>query len=325
MQSVDHPCPRRGSSPHMRGTCFQHGRRQPELRFIPAHAGNIKSLRSRSVIRSVHPRTCGEHPCQNAFLQFPDGSSPHMRGTFVRLQSILQRGRFIPAHAGNIFSRPRATIKVTVHPRTCGEHSTGIPNELPSFGSSPHMRGTSPVGGGREKMRRFIPAHAGNIRRRRRRPRRRSVHPRTCGEHVCVSEDDAHDRGSSPHMRGTWHRGVQQHVGVRFIPAHAGNIGPSAPGSRRTPVHPRTCGEHGSRTAPSSHSTGSSPHMRGTCRNSTHCVPSARFIPAHAGNITSTWAATRTTTVHPRTCGEHASADTDPADSDGSSPHMRGT
>ena len=49
-----------GSSPRMRGTAQETGRKWPLLRFIPAHAGNRASSASRTTCRAVHPRACGE-------------------------------------------------------------------------------------------------------------------------------------------------------------------------------------------------------------------------------------------------------------------------
>ena len=50
-----------GSSPHMRGTPDARHAEIGARRFIPAHAGNTTPCRTRTVGRTVHPRTCGEH------------------------------------------------------------------------------------------------------------------------------------------------------------------------------------------------------------------------------------------------------------------------
>ena len=120
--------------------------------FIPAPAGNTHTVRSgtSSPTRTVHPRACGEH-------------------------------------------RGRATLEdrsgVSVHPRACGEHRSV--RRLATdrvIGSSPRLRGT--LGRLLAALEtagfRFIPAPAGNTKRRRRPAAARppTVHPRACGEHT---------------------------------------------------------------------------------------------------------------------------------------------
>ena len=50
-----------GSSPHARGTFWEHQSREWVTRFIPTRAGNILSCLAAVISRPVHPHTCGEH------------------------------------------------------------------------------------------------------------------------------------------------------------------------------------------------------------------------------------------------------------------------
>ena len=151
-----------GSSPHMRGTQIHPRHPQPIDRFIPAHAGNTAPKNARRISHPVHPRTCGEH-CQilDEFRSMA-GSSPHMRGTLRVRGRRRRRGRFIPAHAGNTRRFAPPPLFKTVHPRTCGEHSTEKDKGPEGPGSSPHMRGTQSATVHTHARHRFIPAHAGN-------------------------------------------------------------------------------------------------------------------------------------------------------------------
>ena len=113
-----------GSSPHVRGTSAHGHGTLIYGRFIPARAGNITPINISPIAQTVHPRTCGEHyrykPSQISGL----GSSPHVRGTCGSEQAADLRRRFIPARAGNIGpGLPRRRHR-SVHPRTCGEHSS---------------------------------------------------------------------------------------------------------------------------------------------------------------------------------------------------------
>ena len=150
-------------------------------------------------------------------------------------------------------------------------------------------------------------------------------HPRICGEHLrglhaCMSE-----QGSSPHMRGTL--GVQTHESRRIgiIPAYAGNTcvcrGKTVPNRD----HPRICGEHFGEIVKLFPELGSSPHMRGTRNIKARTCLRVGIIPAYAGNTSSAMKLLSEVKDHPRICGEHPSASSQPDSTTGSSPHMRGT
>jgi len=70
-----------GSSPRVRGTPVVPGRRRGAARFIPACAGNTKSIASALRYASVHPRVCGEHWVDKLDELKLNGSSPRVRGT----------------------------------------------------------------------------------------------------------------------------------------------------------------------------------------------------------------------------------------------------
>src|ERR1700726_2440527 len=105
-----------------------------------------------------------------------------MRGTRRSRIGKVSEGRFIPAHAGNASWTTCPTPWKPVHPRACGERKNAMTLLMVETGSSPRMRGTrveahdDPIGN------RFIPAHAGNAAPLIFPHRRRTVHPRACGE-----------------------------------------------------------------------------------------------------------------------------------------------
>ena len=161
-----------GSSPRMRGTVGRVVEHQTRPRFIPAHAGNRTQKLLGYMLRTVHPRACGE---QSVDIKAPNtgtGSSPRMRGTVTGGLMPKEFGRFIPAHAGNSKSATARVRIETVHPRACGEQICRTWRYLKSCGSSPRMRGTVAVLRRIALIPRFIPAHAGN-RARNRAARRR--------------------------------------------------------------------------------------------------------------------------------------------------------
>ncbi len=172
---------------------------------------------------------------------------------------------------------------------------------------------------------RFIPAYAGNIKTYATLDDTQTVHPRICGEHYNVKLATKFVVGSSPHMRGTCPKRNHPCGKGRFIPAYAGNMETTRPAIGKTAVHPRICGEHAIDGVTQVIDTGSSPHMRGTCKLAFQSPEILRFIPAYAGNIWSLRLVCSKSAVHPRICGEHKKVVDRKFSINGSSPHMRGT
>ena len=298
-----------GSSPRLRGTGRDHDAQGRGLRFIPAPAGNGRTSWPTTSKKPVHPRACGERTRSASMICSAIGSSPRLRGTASRVVLMSVIGRFIPAPAGNGAPRTRAETGLSVHPRACGERSSGIPVAASLNGSSPRLRGTDGAQADVSTACRFIPAPAGNglvgVR-----PARwaHGSSPRLRGTELKPGGGWINPIGSSPRLRGTVvvHR-VSGLVG-RFIPAPAGNGCPPRPVPASPPVHPRACGERRSSQEGQNPSAGSSPRLRGTgsCRHLPgHC---RRFIPAPAGNGSACTRHARPLPVHARARGERRRA-----------------
>ena len=87
--------------------------------------------------------------------------------------------------------------------KTASGFHRAVANQKIGVGSSPHMRETRDGKGQIRRHPRFIPAHAGNAGRARKRARCWAVHPRTCGKRVIAFRCRTSLSGSSPHMRET--------------------------------------------------------------------------------------------------------------------------
>ena len=146
-----------------------------------------------------------------------------MRGTHHNLYIAVAILRFIPACAGNTLLESQKSIMSTVHPRVCGEHLSQCRFKSFTFGSSPRVRGTPDLGGGRPVGHRFIPACAGNTANGKPLPTDDAVHPRVCGEHPSITSFICSKTGSSPRVRGTLPMLCCPVISRRFIPACAGN------------------------------------------------------------------------------------------------------
>ena len=111
-------------------------------RFIPAGAGNTRTVDAKATFFLVHPRRRGEHDEARDFGTTLIGSSPQARGTHNLFADDLVDLRFIPAGAGNTPHPGHRRASQPVHPRRRGEHSDRKSFSVLVNGSSPQARGT---------------------------------------------------------------------------------------------------------------------------------------------------------------------------------------
>ena len=174
----------------------------------------------------------------------PWGLSPLARGTFREQFKHHGGGRLIPAHAGNTsFSRLNVQ-PVEAHPRSRGEHWGSGQQVARDTGSSPLARGTPRIRPHGPRLRRLIPAHAGNTARGIFTGAVVAAHPRSRGEHGLSLTLTRSLRGSSPLARGARLVGEPFPGSHRLIPAHAGSTPTAASVSVSLRAHPRSRGEH---------------------------------------------------------------------------------
>jgi hypothetical protein len=227
--------------------------------------------------------------------------------------------------ARNIHFLLRQILVAAVHPRACGEHLFFDAIDFGDAGSSPRVRGTRERPDLSARLRRFIPARAGNTSISSASMSVCTVHPRACGEHIAVSWNSNWSSGSSPRVRGTHARNDRAGQKIRFIPARAGNTRSCLHDGGGDAVHPRACGEHRSFSALGLEMSGSSPRVRGTQSKRLLALCNGRFIPARAGNTAAGASPRLLSSVHPRACGEHNGHCSLFEIKVGSSPRVRGT
>ena len=90
-----------GLSPLARGTPARKVGEFPQMRFIPASAGNSSTRAINPADHSVYPRWRGELRYSVRRVGIFNGLSPLARGTLDFLASSMVCSRFIPAGAGN--------------------------------------------------------------------------------------------------------------------------------------------------------------------------------------------------------------------------------
>ncbi len=314
-----------GSSPHARGTQLAPTGETPRRRIIPACAGNARPRSATRTRAADHPRMRGERDIVAVVQRVAVGSSPHARGTRLFGGGAGQRGRIIPACAGNAREHAGRRVRHADHPRMRGERVGFLFGEDADDGSSPHARGTPHHPPPLPARRRIIPACAGNAPARSTPSNATPDHPRMRGERVRARYVIVPVTGSSPHARGTRGPRLILRVHYRIIPACAGNAGRRAAGTATTPDHPRMRGEREQPPPAFARPDGSSPHARGTLCFSHRSPPSRRIIPACAGNADSSAARATQIADHPRMRGERELGQTKVYVTGGSSPHARGT
>ena len=171
-------------------------------RFIPARAGIGGGGDFSGGAWLVHPRSCGDRVTSQAYEYYRRGSSPLVRGS------------------GKVASVQSACK--AVHPRSCGDRPTTANATPEHHGSSPLVRGSDNAAALKEQTARFIPARAGIGASTTTRQKRRTVHPRSCGDRQKWSKAPFSLPGSSPLVRGSGQQWTPGRGSPRFIPARAG-------------------------------------------------------------------------------------------------------
>ena len=173
----------------------------------------------------AHPRSRGEHAFALSPFRCGRGSSPLARGTPCSIVKVSASGGLIPARAGNT-GYPSFWLRAwRAHPRSRGEHTGSLGEQVAAAGSSPLARGTRGAGGASIYQPGLIPARAGNTMTQRTAQKVLRAHPRSRGEHRGTAYQEHFHWGSSPLARGTPPFTVISTSLIWLIPARAGNTG----------------------------------------------------------------------------------------------------
>ena len=186
------------------------------------------------------------------------------------------------------------------------------------------MRGKRDAEKRRVHRERIIPAHAGQTYRYGCGRHRQPDHPRACGANPVRTVPSLWASGSSPRMRGKQTLRDGQAIGVRIIPAHAGQTLAYYKPLQLPSDHPRACGANSALRPSNILQSGSSPRMRGKRRCQLSQMARDRIIPAHAGQTTFLNKTLANPADHPRACGANGVWGTFNIRGHGSSPRMRG-
>ena len=222
---ADTATPQQGASPRLRGKRTPGKSPNRSAGCIPAPAGETYARGARSVSPGVHPRACGGNACLICSVSHVVGASPRLRGKRRAESSPPWRARCIPAPAGETAPRRPPARRSSVHPRACGGNLLRAVSRPPGAGASPRLRGKRMLLGETRDRPGCIPAPAGETPTSATSARGRPVHPRACGGNPGHGERGDLADGASPRLRGKRGASEPPVVGLRCIPAPAGETG----------------------------------------------------------------------------------------------------
>ena len=313
-----------GSSPRVRGKRQLVRDCETYRRIIPARAGQTSRLPLPGILWPDHPRACGANSTVDVLAALVDGSSPRVRGKLIRGIDVVCLARIIPARAGQTLMPSQILPHISDHPRACGANDGADGSGELAYGSSPRVRGKPRAGVLPCRSKRIIPARAGQTDTRNRCRLPRPDHPRACGANLDAIPDIAPYFGSSPRVRGKRRGGRQRRVGVRIIPARAGQTPCWSTAMPQQTDHPRACGANTANKRLKITADGSSPRVRGKLGGAHSVGALPRIIPARAGQTSRAAGSHAVSTDHPRACGANPAALLSLVAASGSSPRVRG-
>ena len=293
-----------GLSPRVRGN--RAGRRGAGRRrgSIPACAGEPVAGAVVMLVVGVYPRVCGGTIDSRDDVVYAAGLSPRVRGNLNRWVPWCGLCGSIPACAGEPYSVWCHAWWRGVYPRVCGGTSGHFNQGIRRQGLSPRVRGNRAY----ESL-----LMQGS-----------QVYPRVCGGTGGSDPDPMTWRYLSPRVRGNRIRHAPEANRRRSIPACAGEPVGGHVRQEGVEVYPRVCG--GTQTARESAigTWGLSPRVRGNRCSSLRREPTARSIPACAGEPARAHGLRDAHPVYPRVCGGTWARDRAAPTAVGLSPRVRG-
>ena len=313
-----------GLSPRLRGNLHHADQVAPEVRSIPACAGE-PALTSMGRLRiQVYPRVCGGTAKAPGRKRTCSGLSPRVRGNHGLQPQGLVLGGSIPACAGGPVPQAGASSGFWVYPRVCGGTVPSITRPHTSAGLSPRVRGNRQSTSAGCSQSGSIPACAGEPAHRGTGLCPRRVYPRVCGGTWTCPVCGRKKLGLSPRVRGNLTGHVLALRPLGSIPACTGEPLAAYRTAQLSGVYPRVYGGTLDLCANGSGYGGLSPRVRGNHHDGSVGSLETRSIPACAGEPRRRAGARRASGVYPRVYGGTRAINNIEIDMTGLSPRVRG-
>ena len=252
-----------GLSPRGRGKLMPGQDRCLDPGSIPAWAGETERFCRLGSARRVYPRVGGGNRRRSSGRYAGQGLSPRGRGKRPICSSCRQRGRSIPAWAGETPCSLACSPANAVYPRVGGGNSRSWCFRICPQGLSPRGRGKLPLLVLQDLSAGSIPAWAGETRAVPAFPFPAEVYPRVGGGNSCRLVLAAPIRGLSPRGRGKLGRRRRIDGELRSIPAWAGETACCTACWASATVYPRVGGGNDIRHGGRHYCAGLSPRGRG--------------------------------------------------------------
>ena len=248
-----------------------------------------------------------------------------MRGSRWALPTSAATQRSIPACAGEPIVSGAQARQEGVYPRVCGGAYLAHLVHMTLRGLSPRVRGSLCIHLHVLVYLGSIPACAGEPRQGGHLRWPHWVYPRVCGGAMPGARMVAVRNGLSPRVRGSHDQRRDRQVGIRSIPACAGEPFQGRRAHRRRWVYPRVCGGATATANGILNLLGLSPRVRGSQHHVLLSNRTGRSIPACAGEPAFKRCDCGERRVYPRVCGGAGGGGTNPSTYDGLSPRVRGS
>ena len=255
--------------------------------------------------------------------QINGGLSPRLRGNHLNREHCRTRRGSIPAPAGEPSPRLNVKCRAPVYPRACGGTRDTEAKVVAVGGLSPRLRGNHSASVSCGTTERSIPAPAGEPSPPTTGSCSEWVYPRACGGTSFHLFNYTIIYGLSPRLRGNPRHGGMCRLGMRSIPAPAGEPYSEELQHKPSGVYPRACGEPSWKrggmvfirvypracggtwlsTSGISSLRGLSPRLRGNPRLAVPHFGHLRSIPAPAGEPKAFRHTPTGSGVYPRACG----------------------
>ena len=214
------------------------------------------------------------------------GLSPRVRGNRASDFSLIDVSRSIPACAGEPLIPNKRKGRLKVYPRVCGGTCTRPVWVFAFQGLSPRVRGNLYSPASQSRLKRSIPACAGEPHALLSKMAAKKVYPRVCGGTIAVRSSEESTSGLSPRVRGNPYCYCYVCLRCRSIPACAGEPYRFCYSRVYLAVYPRVCGGTYCYRFTYGSFYGLSPRVRGNPVKVLLWIGLGRSIPACAGEPT---------------------------------------
>ena len=245
---------------------------EQQRRSIPAPAGEPQVVELVGQRDPVYPRACGGTRSSVMMVSTCRGLSPRLRGNRADRQPSGMSNGSIPAPAGEPSPPLHQMILDWAYPRACGGTFISCPCISLANGLSPRLRGNRTATTCSMRLKRPIPAPAGEPRNQLVIELAQGAYPRACGGTAAWQVICPTPTGLSPRLRGNPALAGMNDCTRGSIPAPAGEPDSGNAHTASHMVYPRACGGTAQWMTERGDNHGLSPRLRGNH----HTVPKGR-------------------------------------------------